>query len=285
MDRHQNPKRRRKIYTVVMGICILIMIAAGVYAVNDIFWYHNAKQASEIVTRKVVRTVKTRQRIDKNLLRRIDFKALWQMNTDAKRWLFVPQTKINAPVLDEPKVGSYFYSLRGLNKRYNYCGSFLVPKAPNDSEGHKVDDGHLFILGHYMDGSRDEWQFSKLPSRWGTKAGANKYPYVYLYYPNHAERWRVWMALDATGSDMIYDIPTKIGSNEYAAMLTHAKKLARYRQNLHVTKEMPTLFMSTCNRSKTGAWIRFVLVSVLDAKYDYQSQTYTSETLKLERKN
>lgn len=277
MSKTKDAKGSRVIYVVAM-ISLLIMIAAAfLYIYSDYMKHKDDNKFIKAVASEVVKIPKKpeiHEGFDENLLRRIDFNKLWQTNGDAKRWMFVPGTKIDAPVVNEPRVGSYFYDLRGLNKRPNNCGSFLVPKAPTDSEGKEVDDGHLFILGHRMNNYNGEWQFSNLPTRWGTKDGADKHPYVYIYYPDHAERWKVWMALDARGSDMIYDIPKRIGSDEYEAMLKHAQSLSRYQTDVTVDKNTHTLFMSTCNRPNGGAWIRFVLVSVPDANYYYDSQTY-----------
>ena len=277
MKKSKNEAGHHIIYAVAL-ISLTVMIAAAfLYIYDDYMKRRDDNQAFEAVVNNVVRTPETSELLeafDENLLRRIDFDTLWQTNDDAQRWMFVPGTKIDAPVLNEPNVGSYFYNLRGLNKRRNYCGSFLVPKAPTDSKGNEVDDGHLFILGHRMNNYNGEWQFSKLPTRWGTKEGADKHPYIYIYYPDHAERWKVWMALDAWSTDMIYDIPTKIGSDDYEAMLKHAQSISRYQEDVTVDKDTHTLFMSTCNRPNGGVWMRFVLVSVPDANYYYDSKTY-----------
>lgn len=277
MRKRKNEIGSRVIYAIALLSLTVMIAAAFLYIYSDYAQRRDDNAAFEAAVDNVTRTVETPEPLeafDENLLRRIDFNALWQTNDDAKRWMFVPGTKIDAPVLDEPNVGSYFYNLRGLNKRRNNCGSFLIPKAPTDSKGNAVDDGHLFILGHRMNNYNGEWQFSKLPIRWGTKEGADKHPYVYIYYPDHAERWKVWMALDAWGTDMIYDIPTKIGSDDYEAMLKHAQSISRYQADVTVDKDVHTLFMSTCNRPHGGAQMRFVLVSVPDANYYYDSKTY-----------
>lgn len=277
MNKNRGAKSARIAYVTATVLLVVMAVSAFIYIYSEYSKYEEDTKASADVASKVVQNPKAPDNVeafDKNLLRRINFSKLWQINDAAKRWMFVPGTKINAPVLNEPNVGSYFYDLRGLNKRRNRCGSFLVPKAPTDSDGNEVDDGHLFILGHRMNNYNGEWQFSNLPTRWGTKDGANEYPYVYIYYPDHAERWKVWMALDARGSDMIYDIPTKIGSDDYEAMLKHAQSISRYQTDVVVDKDTHTLFMSTCNRPRGRAWIRFVLVSVPDANYYYDSQTY-----------
>lgn len=264
------------IYIISLMIVFLMIGALFWYIYNDYTKRKSDINAVEAVAKEVVQKPKEEpeEGFDENLLRRIDFNKLWQTNTDAKRWLFVPGTKIDAPVMNENKVGSYFYDLRGFDKHWNNCGSFLVPKAPPDSKGNEIDDGHLFILGHRMNSYNGEWQFSNLPTRWGTKDGADAHPYVYVYYKDHAERYRVWTAIDARPSDMIYDIPTEIGSKDYDNVLKHTRAMSRYETDVLTDKNIRTLYMSTCNQTNRGSWIRFVLVSVQDATYDYQTGEY-----------
>lgn len=277
-------KKRLILYSVTMLILIGMSAGCGFYLYND---YQTREQDQQLVDslkssicdikeQTPVQTDELKEAFDDHLLRRINFEELQAMNQDISRWLFVPNTKLDAPVVNEPEVGKYFYDLKGYNKRYNGSGSFLVPKALDKPDGTPVDDGHLLILGHRMNNYNGEWQFSNLPLRWGTRAGADEFPYVYIYYPDHAERWRVWMGLDIRGTDRMYDIPLEIGSKEYGDMLTHIQRFARYQvDGIQVDKDIHTMMWSTCNyASNNDNTMRFVLVSVPDAQYYYDTNVY-----------
>lgn len=216
--------------------------------------------------------------MDQNLLRRIDFADLTSRNPDATRWMYVPGTTLDDPVMQERTVGRYFYDQRGFDKRWNVAGSFLVPAEPIDpSTNQPAEDARTIILGHRMNSYNGEWQFSNLPIRWGTAQGAAENPYVYIYYPDHAERWRVWAGLDAHGDDMLYEMPYERGSDDYRQLLDHMKNdLARYTVGDGPTKDDPLLVMSTCNHLTRHDLGRFALVSVLDATYEYDSARYVS---------
>lgn len=263
-----------------MGVVLLIVLAFGV----GTGWYlwqdaqrmdDNAEEIQTIAEQVVGEPTETpTEAMDENLLRRIDFNALQAINTDATRWIYVPNTAIDSQVMQEQTVGHYEYDLKSIYRRYNGCGTFLVPAAVRDSNGNAIDDAHTLLLGHRMNNYNGEWQFSNLPTRWGSIDGANEYPYVYIYYPDHAERWRVWVGVDAWESDMIYDMPYELGSDGYQKLIDHVASIARYQAVSAPDKDTRTLMLSTCNRPNGGALMRFVLACVPDAEYYYDSQTY-----------
>ena len=265
------------------------MFAIGVIGAGSWYIYqdYGKHEADTKVTDELIKTVvkepeKTEPTgpvgyqsvMDENLLRQIDFGMLTSKNEDATRWMYVPGTAINAAVMQERTVNQYYYNLRGFNKSYNGSGSFLVPAMPKDSDGNLADDAHTLILGHRMNSYNGEWQFSNLPTRWGAAGGAAKYPYVYIYYGDRAERWRVWAGLDVWRSDMLYDIPYEVGSEDYENLISHMQELARYELTAAPDKDTRTLILSTCNRPNGGASIRFALACVPDATYYYDTQTY-----------
>lgn len=294
----RNRKRSRKstiIYWSIMALLFVILLGCGIYIYNDYMERQNGEAETEALRNTVViqptagETAKEQQELkegfDANLLRRIDFGKLQSVNTDIQRWLFVPNTKIDEPVVNEPVPGRFFYDLRGWNKRYNGFGNFLVPKAPKDDKGREVDDGHTLILGHRMHSMNGEWQFSNLPIRWGNIQGANQFPYVYIYYPDRAERWTVWEALDILGTDEMYNLPIPFGSDRYGEMLNHIQQFARYRRDvgINVDKNVRTVMLSTCNYvGESNKLRRFALVLVPDATYYYKNKKYEdfSDTVK-----
>lgn len=262
-----------------MGVVSLIVLAFGV----GTGWYlwqdaqrmdANAEETQTVAEQVVKAPDAPTEGMDENLLRRIDFNALQAINKDATRWMYVPNTAIDSQVMQEQTVGHYEYDLKGIYRRYNGCGTFLVPAAVRDSAGNAIDDAHMLLLGHRMNNYNGEWQFSNLPTRWGAIDGANAYPYVYIYYPDHAERWRVWAGVDAWASDMIYDMPYELGSDDYQKLIDHVASIARYQTVSAPDKDTRTLMLSTCNRPDGGALMRFVLACVPDAEYIYDSQTY-----------
>lgn len=267
-----------RVVRIVLGIVLLVVAAGGVaYLMRDyIHMQQNANVQAEVAKEVTVVPEEPEPEaeesfvydIDENLLRTIDFDSLKARNSDVETWMYVPGTGIDAYVMREPYVGQYRYDLRGLDREYNGCGSFLLPAEPDGA-----DDAHQLLLGHRMisyNGTED-WQFSMLPVRWGDADGVAEYPYVYLYYPDHSERWLVWCAVDAWWDDAIYQIPYELGADDYEQLLSHTADISRYQVGRTPDKWTRTLYLSTCNRPNGGALMRFCLVLVPDVRYYYDT--------------
>lgn len=261
----------RLFYIVVISLVIAVAIGCFAYIIKDRNNFNkNKSEADKLLELSKTPEPVVKADIDSNLLRRIDFDELTVKNSDATRWLYVPGTKLDSPVMQEQVPGRYFYDLRGFNKQWNGCGSFLVPAHSGE-----ISDAHTLILGHRMNSYNGEWQFSELPIRWGSKQGAEAYQYVYVYHKDRAQRWRVWAGMDADPEDMIYDTPYRLGSDDYENMLNHIAEYSRYTVGDRPTKTNETLILSTC--SQVGyVWKRFALTCVLDAEYYYDEGRYVN---------
>lgn len=205
--------------------------------------------------------------IDSNLLRRVDFDELASINTDATRWLYIPDTTIDSYVMQEQTVGDYYYLWRDIHKKRNSSGSLLTPKVPLNA-----DDPHLIIFGHRIFGY-DSLAFSSLRLYFSDVDTASAYPYVYLYYPDRAERWAVWAVCDVRANDQLYEYPYELGSSRYEELLSHVADTARFQNCDTPDVWTETLFLSTCNGNNGGSDVRLAIACVPDAMYYYDTET------------
>lgn len=217
--------------------------------------------------------IDTTETFDENLLRKIDFDELQGINSDASRWLFIPNTNIDYYVMQEQKPHEYKYLYTNIYNQSNWWGSLLTPAIPDNQ-----DDAHMLIFGHHMDGE-DEIAFSRLPF-FVDKAYGEARPYVYVYYPDRAERWKVWAAVQVSQWDDVYEVPYVLGSDKYDALLQHIHDSAYYTLTDRPSKMTRSLILSTCN----GWGERFILGCVPDMAYYYpeeipeSSESESSET-------
>lgn len=270
----------RIILWLMMGALVVTAIGGGIHMYKQSREYTSnldeERERREVVVREPEVIY---QGIDENMLRRIDFEKLWNTNTQATRWIYVPGTAIDDAVVQENVVGQYKYLWRGLDGGRNGSGSYLVPAAPIDEDtGEMAVDDHLIILGHRMNTRNGEWKFSHLPTRWSSVEGAKNYPYIYVYYPDRVERYRVWAhGKDVAGggySDNVnpeYLTPYKIGDENYEKMLRYVESRARYTVGRAPTNQDRTLMMSTCNTAHVSGG-RTHMTSVLDAEYFYETE-------------
>lgn len=262
----------------VVRVIITAVITVALFVTGVMYYgqrqirHNNEKDVSAIADEVVYEWNGAGLKIDKNLYRKIDFKKLKKINKDTASWIYIPETKIDSYVMQEPRLNRYKYSHLNIHNRYAAGGSYIFPKEPEENKK-TADDAHQLLLGHRMNRYYGEWMFSNLPNRYDTKKSAEKYKYVYMYYPDHSERWKVYAAMDTSGSDMIYTIPYKIGSEKYETMLKHVSQNTRYRLAKAPDKYTRTLILSTCNRIR-GYDARFCVVCVPDAKFYYADGRY-----------
>lgn len=201
--------------------------------------------------------------IDKNLLRKINFNKLKNINSDCEKWIYLPGTGIDSYVMRERKVSQYYYLWRDIYHRRNQYGSLFSPKIP---EGH--NDAHDLMFGHRTYGAWGDVVFAKLPEHTGSNKAIRKHPYFYIYYPDHAERWRIWAPVDASSGHPVYEIPYTLGSDDYEKLLNKIQRGARLTNGEGPDKYTKTTVLSTCN-SAVNTGVRFFTVLVPEVKYTY----------------
>lgn len=195
---------------------------------------------------------------DENLTRMIDFDALYAINPDVRTWLTIPGTNIDYYVMQERVVGEYYYLWNDIYGKKSTWGSCLTPAIPGNES-----DAHFLIFGHRM--KKSGIAFSDL-HYFLDQDFFMENRYVYLYYPDRSERWHIWAACEAMPDDIVYDIPYRLDSEQYANMLNHlATEQARLTDGVMPDASQETLILSTCHDNDT----RMFLVCTLDKAYYY----------------
>lgn len=281
MAGHKKSKARKKRKTIAIVATIMsfiAIIAAGcviLYVVIQDDKISNDNKVVEDVKEKVATTVvepttemksTNKYQIDENLLRKIDFDELQSINPDAERWIYIPDTHIDYYVMQEQTVDETFYLYRDIYKESSSWGSILNPKEPMD-----FDDAHLLFFGHKM--ANREVGFGCLRNCYSTAEDAENYKYIYVYYPDRAERWVVWTAIRGDENDMVYDIPYQIDTDKYQELIDDLQSKGMYELVETPTKDTYTIVLSTCNGPYGGSPARFQVVAVPEACYYYKTKT------------
>lgn len=232
--------------------------------------------------------------VDDALTRRIDFAALKQRNPEVAAWISVPNTGIDDVVMQEQTENVYKYDKTNMDGIWDGEGEFLIPAEPQDAaksaqintaidqqnnthmQGMVSGDARTMILGHSLTGvpTSDDWKFTQLPHRWGDKAGASQYKYVYVYTEHGATRYRLVWGSDLNPKQSAYMMPYTLGSDDYAKMLEETKAASRYSLAddgfAEPDRYTRVLMLSTCNYAiDNGDFERFVLTYVPDMTVEY----------------
>lgn len=266
----QKVKRKLKLrYKIVIAVLLLAAIACGGVA----FYYYkqDARIQAEWDKIKFISDGKKVEDLGDSggelsylnedpMDRVIDWDALKEINEDIVAWIYIPDTNIDYPVLQEPKLvtdGNYYYLHRNIYKQYEYMGCILTPKEPDGCEDLEM---HTQIFGHHMIGKQ---MFGNL-DKYKDYDFYTSQPYIYLYYPDRTERWHVWAAVDVRADNDVYKMPYEYDTQEYKDLIDWLDSHKRYTTSSGKPKNVEkTLTCSTCS-GQSGGSNRFTVNCILN---------------------
>ena len=198
---------------------------------------------------------------DENMNREIDWNELKKINQDIIGWLYIPNTNIDYPILQEHKFGEQYYLHHDYKGDYLYAGSVFTPKQPYE----EIEDAHMLLFAHRM---KDKTiMFSSLSNYYSDKEMMLENKYVYVYTETKTERFVVWCATNTKSNDAIYMLPYPLGSNEYEELISYLSNKCDEIEENKPTKNDRTLVLSTCSGSAGGSE-RFYVVFKIDEVND-----------------
>lgn len=288
---YREPKKKGRKVPIVLGILAAAATAVAIGCLVYIFCENKPmnderEQTGDLRGRVVIDDAvgDDSLKVDKGdwsdgLDRRIDFEYLRSVNPDVYCWLYMENPYVDLPVMQEQEVGSTYYLYHDYEGYWNVNGSLLTPKIPED-----LEDAHMLIFGHNM-GTWSQVMFSALPQKFHESSFAKGNQYIYLYYPDRAERLKLWAAVDSDFDDIVYEVPYTLGSDSYGELLDNIFDNKLYYVDSEPDKNEKTVVLSTCT-GDTGSQTRFYLAYKMDAvRYYDNSDKNSAETQSLDKKN
>lgn len=194
---------------------------------------------------------------DENMTRIIDWNALKNINNDIIGWLYIPNTNIDYPILQEQEAGKQYYLHHDYKKDEVYAGSVFTPKEPYND----VDDAHILLFAHRM--KNRNIMFSSLQDYYSDLNTILENRYVYIYKEDSIERWSVWCTKSAESNDNIYLLPYYLGSEQYKNLILEIKNTSDNIVDDSPTENEKILVLSTCS-GEVGGSNRFYVVFKID---------------------
>lgn len=274
--------RRRTASAILIVMLVVCLAGAGFFAVKyfrNLKDYDDEESKFEEVRDLVIEQPDANDAEGGNtdpLYTVIDFDTLLGVNADATRWVCIPNTPINYPVMQERTVGKFRYLWEDMNKRWSSTGTPLTPAIPLG-----IDDPHILLFGHSFSKNKS-LGFTHIKDYFD-RSFFDTHPYVYVYYPDRTEKWLAFESKNVMGSDRVYDVPYTYGSEDYKALQDYLfskpyrQQLTEYLEGL--TENDPILIMSTCDTrydKKNGRAILICrLAEVLDRETMQVTQVYS----------
>lgn len=186
------------------------------------------------------------------LLREIDWEYLESVSDEILCWIYIPDTYIDFYVMQEPNIGGSKYMWHDINDMWNGVGSIFHPAYEPG-----VEDAQTIYFGHHMS-SRSTQMFSTL-LYWADEEYGREHHYLYVYYPDHAERWDLFAVLETDKDDIVYQYPYILGSQTYSRLLQHLVNDSLYNIGPSVTNTDRITTFSTCRDRYAGGPGRFIM--------------------------
>lgn len=178
-------------------------------------------------------------------MEKIDLAALREVNGDVLGWIFIPNTKINYPLLRGED--NEYYLKHAWNRRATSVGSIFL-ECQNSAD---LMDYNTILYGHNMnDGS----MFAGLKN-YSTTGYWQKHPYIYVVTDSGVLRYEVFAAYKAPVDSLTYDLSFD-ESRSKTDFLTHALENSRIQTEIVPEMMDRILTLSTCSGgSYTNRWV------------------------------
>lgn len=181
----------------------------------------------------------------------VDFEALWEVNKDVVGWIYIPDTKVNYPILQGRNNDQYLRHL--INGKYNTAGSiFLESDIPDDFSsqnnpiyGHNMKNGTMFA---------DVVKYKK-------QKFYDEHPIGFLVTPEQTYVVRFFAGYVVSAYGNAWD--TSFSESGFGKWLNKACSMSYFASDVTPTTDDRILTLSTCSYETDHS--RFVVHGILEA--------------------
>ena len=234
---------KKIIRRVLLVVCICDFLFSA-FQLGKIFYnyYTIEKESTELVTKYIE---EPQEDEDSPLKRVINFEELQKINSDVIGWLYIPDTKIDEPILKGENNDTYLRT--DLYMKENSAGNLFI----DEINSRDFSDDNTIIYGHNMkNGSR----FHDL-RYFVEKDYFNEHQNIYIYLPDGSIN--VYQAVASAIIDARSDLYQK--GIDYPKYMNQVKSEASVYQNVS-EEQIPMIMLSTCY---TGTENRYVVYGQL----------------------
>lgn len=162
---------------IILVICVCVFVYSAYQLCRIFYEYYLIEKQTEGLIAEYIETVdpdEVENDSDDPYKRIINFKELKQMNEDVIAWLYIPDTKIDEPVLKGENNETYIRT--GIDKKPSHAGCIFIDEI-NEPD---FQDQNTIFYGHRLkNGSR----FHNI-GKYVKKDFFDEHPYIYLYLPD-----------------------------------------------------------------------------------------------------
>lgn len=178
----------------------------------------------------------------------VDFEGLKELNSDVYAWIYVPDTKINYPVLQHPDDAEYYLS-RDIEGNSS-VGGCIFTQYYNSTDW---QDNLTVIYGHNMG---DRSMFGSLHN-FEDSLFFDEHPYVYIYTPEYTLVYQVFAAYKFVDRPLLlgYTMNDPDSFEYYLQQVMDGEMTvdalgAHYNEDVELSADDRVLTLSTCVKNE-----------------------------------
>lgn len=226
---------KEKIRKVILCVCVLVFLYSAFQLGKIIYDYYKIDGDTNNLINNYVEAQNDendeKEEKEDPLKRVVDFESLLELNGDVIGWIYVPDTKIDEPILKGENNDSYLRT--DIYGNYSNAGTLFIDEINDEN----FTDQNTIIYGHNMkNGSRFHYVKYFLE-----KDFFEEHPYIYIYLPDgsiHVYQVYVSRILDAYSELYQKNI-------DYQTYTQTFMKGARQTREIS-DEEAPLIMLSTC---------------------------------------
>lgn len=266
-------KNRYKILTVLflLGFCISMIFVVRNYIVEQ-----RAKEQFEHLADNAITTEQTKDETEKLPIETeteterpdvlaergivipeldLDWAELSETNEDIYSWIYIPDTKINYPVLQDAENLDYYLD-HNLDHSTGLPGCIYTQYLNNKD----YTDNNTILYGHNM---KNGTMFKGL-HQYSDADFFAEHRYIYIYTPEKVLVYEIYGACEVSDAHLLYkyNFVTEEGVSDFLEDMQTARSMSKQvAEEMEFPEEKKLITLSTCIGSKPNN--RWVVVGVL----------------------
>lgn len=234
-------KKKSALTAGIIILAVLCIIAAGVFIVKS---EKPEKQTGKKLLNQ--EKVKTDSVEEKN----INFNELKDINKDVYAWIYIPETKIDYPILQSENDQSYYLN-NTFDKKEDLRGAIYTENLNTKD----FSDPNTVIYGHNM---KDESMFTDL-HKYEDETFLTQSPYIYIYTPEDKRKYEIFAAVQFDDRHLLKSINFNdpVSFEEFLTDVRSRRDMVSHvNEGVQVDENSKIITLSTCdNTNQENRWL------------------------------
>lgn len=250
----------KRVKALILDLLLLVCLAVALFSAWKLYGYyrgyHDGEKEYERLTGYVQEKSQEKAEKGKDVCPiSVDFEELRKINEDVVGWIYIPDTEINYPIVQNENNSWYLHHT--FEKKDNFSGAIFMDYLCQSD----FSSDNSIIYGHNLKNGAMFGSLKKLYDlNYNSEADYRKHSVIWILTPDETMEYQIFAAREiSVDSDQdVYTIEFA-SEEDYAGWLEEQIQSSQYKTDMEVSEEEPVLTLSTCtSRSEDG---RFVVLA------------------------